>query len=349
VNDICKILAVIKRMKADTFALATIIQVQGSSYRREGAKLLISGDGSLYGMITPGCLEQDLLYYAKEVIQTGQSKLITYDLKAEDDFAWGRGIGCNGIIKIYVEPISWNQVPLAFSYPIWPQLEEYLNRGQRIVAAKYIEEPHIGKVLYLAEDDQVLQGANTDDFGSIVTTMREMFDNSSKAVILDDIYFVEKWDPKEVLYIFGAGPDAEPLVNLASKLDFSVQVVDPREDRCNEINFPTADRLIVEHPHTFLASTVIPPQSYVIIMTHSFQWDQQILQHFLRRPPRYLGILGPRLRTKRLLMDQFIPDWVHSPIGIDIYAEGAKEISVSILGELIHERNRLRRPPLASI
>src|SRR5699024_9735587 len=155
----------------------------------------------------------------------------------------------------------------------------------------------------------------------------------------DQTIIFEKYEPKEHLYIFGAGPDAEPLVEFAAKLDFSVKVIDPRENRCNVQNFHAADSLIVEFPSGFFLNHDIDSEGYVIIMTHNFERDQDILQRLMDQPLKYLGILGPRRRTRRLLSQQDIPENIHSPIGLDIDAEGAEEISFSILAEMIKVRN----------
>lgn len=129
------------------------------------------------------------------------------------------------------------------------------------------------------------------------------------------------------------------MVELVSKLDFSVRLIDPRNERFEKGNFSTADQLIIEFPHLFLQYNDLPVNSFVLIMTHNFQWDQNVLEYFIKKPPQYLGILGSKKRTERLFHFRPIPEWVHSPVGIEIDAEGPEEIAISICAELIKKRN----------
>jgi len=145
---------------------------------------------------------------------------------------------------------------------------------------------------------------------------------------------------RERLYIFGAGTDIEPLVKIASKLDFIVCLIDPRTARCNKENFPTAEELIIEFPHVYIQQKDLPLNSFVLIMTHNFRWDQTVLKSLIKKTPKYIGILGPKKRTERLLYPELIPDFLHTPVGIDISAEGSEEIAISISAELIKKRNR---------
>lgn len=337
-----RILHVLKEKKTDKFVMATVIKVEGSAYRREGAKMLIDETGKTYGMISGGCLEEDLTHHAFEVLQTKLPKIITYDMKSENDIGWGQGAGCNGIIYVYIEETGWDLLKDKNGNSVWEKIEQKLKTGQRVVSLLHIEQK---ERMYISEDGEILYPENAE---KCLGTCAESFLTEGKKVAIKKIdghgeIVLELYKPKEPLYIFGAGPDVEPVVELAAKLDFSIVLIDPRSQRCNPVNFPTADQYIIEHPHIYLQQNEIPKGSFALIMTHNFQWDQDVLRHFIRNTIHYLGILGPRRRTARLLDPEPIPDWVHSPVGMDIHAEGSEEIAISICAELVQRRNEVKR------
>jgi xanthine dehydrogenase accessory factor len=216
--------------------------------------------------------------------------------------------------------------------------------GQRVISLKYIEEEsssHAG--VYYSDEGNVLAGP--DDL--IQQHLQELNAFSSdykqtNMVFLENqrIVLMEQFQPKESVYIFGAGTDTEFLVELLAKLDFSVTVVDPRSERYEQGNFAAASEFVIEFPHLYLRQHPIAENSYYVIMTHNFHWDQAILPYFLKHPPKYLGLLGSKKRTEQLFSPEPIPDWIHAPMGINIPAEGAEEIAISIAAQLIQIRGQ---------
>ncbi len=334
-NDINRIIQILKERKTQKFAMATVIKVEGSAYRREGAKMLIDENGTTFGMISGGCLEEDLTHHAKEVLETKQSKIVTYDMKSENDLGWGQGAGCNGIIYVYIEETGWDSV--------WEKINQKLKSGQHVISFLQLKQK---ERVYISDDSEFLHCPENAD-KSLISYVNTFMSLGNKTVInkVEDNgkIVMELYQPKEKLYVFGAGIDVEPVVELAAKLDFSIIIIDPRSQRCKPENFPTADKHIVEHPHVFLQQNEILQNNFVLIMTHNFQWDQAVLKHFVKKSVHYLGILGPRKRTARLLDPEPIPDWVHSPVGMDIFAEGSEEIAVSICAELIKKRKSIHK------
>ncbi|SEO30857.1 XdhC family protein [Paenibacillus sp. OV219] len=344
-NDRYRMLQVLKRNQGQRYAMATIIAVEGSSYRHAGAKMLIGADGSQHGAISAGCLEEDLLHHAQEVIRSREPRTLEYDLRSEDDLAWGRGAGCNGRIHVYLECCEWGGE--------WAEVERHLNRGESIVCARRMMRSK-GTGTVQNENRLLLYAASgmvSDDDGDSLTEQMEaqfrsfmLGDDTTGIEVLsspaiEGELLVERYRPREQLFIFGAGSDVELLARLASELDFEVCIVDPRSDRCSERHFRTADRLFNIHPDQFLLQHSIASSSYVLIMTHQFQQDQAILRQLVKAPPSYIGVLGSRSRTERLLHPEPVPDFVHAPVGLAIGAEGAEEISVSIVAELIRVRS----------
>jgi len=328
-----KYLTIINKSPAIHYALATIIQVEGSAYRHEGAKMLFSETGERFGTVSAGCLEEDLSHHAMEVIKEKNSKVISYNTSSEDDLTWGQSAGCNGTITIYLEYVH------AQTNQFLNELEKRLKAGERLILLKTIDPSF-----------SIMMGLNTitEEYvgNPVIEPLKRYLQdfNETKNVqrctdpVYDDL-IIERIEPKKKLYIFGAGPDVEPLVKLISTLDFEITIIDPREDYCNKGNFPNADTLIVEQPDLYLQHHDIDQNSYVLIMTHHFKWDRTILRYFIQHRPYYLGILGPLKRTKRLLGYSNVPEWIHSPVGLPLNAEGAEEISISIVAQLIQKKN----------
>lgn len=336
---------IMKNNPDEKYALATIIHVKGSSYRREGAKMLIGLHGASHGTISGGCLEEDLYYRAVDVIKTSSPKVVTYNLMSEDDLGWGQGAGCNGVIDVYVEPFHWSDsfVSDDITYSL---VAKEMEKEKPIISVRKIgSNQHTKTIYYSAEGKQIGKLSEGESYSVEMESFLDNFihrDLSFESIKLpgyNQMLVFEKYESKERLYIFGAGPDAEPLTELAAKVDFAVTVIDPRSIRCNRNNFRFADSLITEFPSGFFSNYHISPESYVIIMTHNFERDKEILNHLMDTPLKYLGILGPKKRTERLLLPRAVPENIHSPIGLDIDAEGAEEISISILAEMIKIRN----------
>jgi xanthine dehydrogenase accessory factor len=328
-------------------ALATVIEVDGSAYRHEGAKMLFMANGKQFGMVSGGCLEEDLQIHAMNVISEKKAKTITYDLQSEDDLGWGQGAGCNGRMKVLVEPFSWQEVDGGDAL-LWPQILARFNQGCPIISVRGVGGEMEETRFFFTTNGKRIGSSCSPELAEVLSEDVEQFYKSDRVfeyhfnIELRTHFIFELHEPKDTLYIFGAGTDVEPIVRRVVEFDFSPIVIDPRESRCNVSNFPHASLLVTEHPETFLARNSIKENSYILIMTHNFIRDQHIASFFIKKQPKYLGILGPKRRTERLLYPDTVPEWVHSPVGIDIGAEGAEEISISIVSELIQVRNQKR-------
>ena len=120
--------------------MATVVKVEGSAYRHEGAKMLIDENGRWYGMISGGCLEEDIILQADEVLQSGKAKLLRYDNQKENDLSWGQWSGCIGVVYIYLEKTGWNLLKGRNGNSLWENIEQKLLMGQRVISIKYIDE-----------------------------------------------------------------------------------------------------------------------------------------------------------------------------------------------------------------
>ncbi|MDT8860882.1 XdhC family protein [Alkalihalobacillus sp. MEB130] len=346
-KELYKYLTIMKQHSNQTCAMATVIEVEGSAYRHEGAKMLFLEDGRSFGLISGGCLEEDLQIRATDVMRLNRPETIVYDLQAEDDLGWGQGAGCNGKINVLLEPISWGEMD-EYGNLIWPGVHEAFKMGENVITVREVVGHQIKNRFFFTTNGEIIGSSQPNHCSDLLRKDVVQFFQQNRIfdyqfhLELNTQYLFELHEAKDVIYIFGAGTDVEPVVKRLAEFDFLPVLIDPKESRCQPSVFPDATQYYPEHPETFLANHKLRDQSYVLIMTHSFERDQLILSYFLKHQPKYLGILGPKRRTERLLGSTFVPEWVHSPIGMEIDAEGAEEISLSILAELIKVRNEKR-------
>ena len=318
-SEIDDVLDAARRLRADgqPVGLATVVSVRGSSYRRPGARLLVPADGQPVGLISGGCLEDEAARLAREAIVIGEPVLVTIDHSAEGDELWGMGLGCRGVIQFLAEPPSLAAETL-----------------DALLAAR--EE---GQATYqltgLDGTRRRLSSAEADALGEraalAVAHGRPTLIGDS---ILDPIL------PPLHLVVCGAGPDAGPLVASGLRQGWRVDVVDPRRTWLRPERFPGA-RLLDAEPANAADATGAGEWTAVVVMSHDYLRDAAFVGSFLGRGVTYLGILGPRDRTDRLLEE--LPSSpsdadlavVHAPAGLDIGADGAEQVATSIVAEII--------------
>jgi xanthine dehydrogenase accessory factor len=328
-------------------ALATVVHVEGSSYRRPGARMLVTDDGQLTGAISGGCLEGDALRKALYAINQQQNKLVTYDTTDEDDVQFGIQLGCNGIVHILFEPIDNTQ---AF-HPVRLLRELIGERKDAVLVTLFspdrlLEQP--GTCLLYA--DSVVNTALPGDWEDIV--MADVKDAAvgrisgfKEFVRNDKRYngFVEFIPPPPALVIAGAGNDVLPLVDITVMLGWHTTVVDGRPHYATNGRFGKADKVLVARPEKVLDQLTTDAQTLFLLMTHNYNYDLALLKDLITKGFPYIGILGPRkkldrmldeLRTGGMVLDNDQLAAIHSPVGLDIGAETAEEIAVSIVAEI---------------
>ncbi|MEI2634324.1 MULTISPECIES: XdhC family protein [Bacillus] len=312
----------------DEAVLATIVQVEGSAYRKAGASMLFKKNGERVGLLSGGCVEEDLFQRISEMADQLTSALISYDMRAEDDLSWGMGAGCNGMIHIHAERITQER---RRHYEI---VRDCLHSGKAVTAVKQIKS---SRYLFLSEKGCFgnWPDAPLQDIQRIASTLHlPYFDPSTNM-------FIQRIVPKPRLILFGAGPDIVPLANLAADTGFSVIVTDWRPAYCTSSLFPKADQLITAFPEQMLNEFQFFPQDAAVVATHHFQHDQAIVDCLFSQHLHYIGLLGSANRTKRLLNGKQPPAHFYSPVGLKIGAEGPEEIAVSVVAEIIQIRKRL--------
>ena len=308
--ELPRILATLAQASDEPAALATLVRVEGSSYRRPGARLLLLDNGARIGSISGGCLEDDVVLRAQRVLSSGQPETAVYDTTAENDLVWGVGLGCQGVVHIFIEP-----VPVV--RPLWLETLRENLRAPRETALGVVYAGNGSRRTFLA--NEMPAGVNSSDV------------------------FCEKISIPPSLVIFGAGEDARPLVRLAKEVGWHVTVVDSRPAYATASRFPKAD-LVVNTPANQATIQLVPDNSgFAVIMTHRYSEDLALLRQLLHQPITYLGLLGPRKRTDRLLgqlrTEGFAPSEpmlakLHAPIGLDLGGNTPETVALAIMAEM---------------
>lgn len=304
--------------------LSMIVNVEGSSYRKNGAWMLHQENGNRIGVVSGGCLENDLSARASQLFHTGKVQLVDYDLSSEDDLGWGRGVGCNGVVTVLVRDIDEN-------------FRQFLGLIHKQLLQK--EPVHLLQSMIDFNDYTYMDQDISSQVGMPLNNEIERpFQTKAGQFEIDDKRFYSQliW-PQPVIYILGAGVDARPLAMLATQVGYSVHLFDWREGVCNKRYFPTAASIEIGDLRKLITQVNFSPLDSVVVMTHDFQTDAAIVNHLLNLKLLYFGILGSKKRSSRLF-DGAIPSRVHTPIGLSIGADGPEEIAVSVVAELIAVR-----------
>lgn len=316
-------------------AIATVVRIQGSAYRRPGAKFLVEQGGTTIGSISGGCLEADVREVALEVIRRSAPRLLHYETSTDDRTVWGLGLGCSGSVDIFVQPAM---APAALE--VAGQVRELLAGESPFAVSTLVEGPSPGCALAIAAGE-VLAGSTGDSLldREIARQAAELLVRRESKLhgVASSTVFTEVLTPPPRLIVCGAGDDAIPLCAYASDVGFRVTVVDHREAYLSAARFRGAERLLALRPEE-AASALSPAASvYVVVKTHSFAHDREWMRHFLAAGVPYIGLLGPRARTHEILrqIGQDGGDRVFGPVGLDLGAEGPEQVALSIVSELL--------------
>jgi xanthine/CO dehydrogenase XdhC/CoxF family maturation factor len=316
-------------------ALATVVRIQGSAYRRPGAKFLVEDDGRTCGGVSGGCLEEDVREAALRAVKDGEPRLLHYETGPDDRTVFGLGLGCNGSVDVFLQPAAGGPAPVA------EKILELLEGETAFAVATVVAGPRaVGRSLVLGAGG-ILAGA-TDDPALDRETLARATDllarrDSRLETLGDAEVFVEVLVPPPHLVIFGAGDDAIPLCAFASDAGFRATVVDHRAAHVTRERFPAAARLLFARPGEESGRIPLTPRTYAVVKTHSFAHDREWARLLLAAGIPYVGMLGPRERTLEILRQIGIEEdgRVHGPVGLDLGAEGPEQIAISILAEIL--------------
>ncbi len=327
-------------------ALVTVVHVLGSSYRGPGARMLIDARGNLTDAISGGCLEGDALRKALSAIAQNKNRLVTYDTNNEDDAAFGAQLGCAGIIQVLFEPIDYANAnnPIELLKKISADRKETVlmtffnveNKNALQLGTRFLMDGSIEKGI--ANNEKLRNDAarclklkkssfKTFDFENVTTTV-----------------FFEFIPPPIALYIFGAGNDAIPLVQMSEILGWEVHITDGRGSHAKAERFgSTCSINIIGFQNIHNSDIQIDEQTAIVLMTHNYSYDLAMLRLLLTKKVKYIGILGPKkkldrilenLRSEGIVLTRAQRKSIYAPIGLDIGAETPEDIALSIVSEI---------------
>lgn len=347
--------------KGDASALATVVSVEGSAYRRPGARMLVTKSGASTGTISAGCLESDVIEHAQQVIKTNVAKLVEYDTTStNEEIVWGLGLGCNGVVRVLVEPLTGQSGYLA---ALRRTLAAQPNIAPLVVATVFHRSSarpaptpalvEIGSRLCLAEGGEPVCDNLSGELALLIEDDARAFLNDETSGVR--LYerdgervkvFIETITSPVPLIVFGAGHDALPIIKLARNLGWHTEVVDLQARPVSRSRFAPADRVTLSRPETISEQVHVTPRTLALVMTHNYAHDQALLKFLLASPARYIGVMGPRKRTERML-NELMADGdtncafndgdrarLFAPVGLDIGANTPTEIALSIIAEM---------------
>jgi xanthine dehydrogenase accessory factor len=333
-----RLLAAIRQAQAapERVALATVVRVKGSAYRREGTRMLVRQTGTYECALSGGCLEPSVAEAALRVIETGEPRIVSYDLA--DDSLWGLGMGCSGAVDIRIERLEDDAMTRE-----WLAI---LERGDAAVLATPLSG--VSGRLLVREGGEIVGGLSDaaierDAIGRARDELASLCPQPGPRQIGGSEVFFEISTPPPELVIFGAGPDVAPLAQQAWTLGFAVTVVDVRDAYLTADRFPEATR-VSAHFSQFAETVRLRADSFVLVMNHHVERDQESLRFALESDAAYIGVLGPRSRYDKLLKGLAAQGWappgsslsrVRSPVGLALGADTPEEVAMSILGEIV--------------
>ncbi|MHC8362231.1 XdhC family protein [Pseudomonas sp. LS2P72] len=331
--------------------LATVVKVEGSAYRRPGARMLIPLHGRTIGTVSGGCLEQDLAKKAWWLTDSGEPVVRRYSTGATEDeddehSSLTFGLGCNGTVFVMLERLRVKSPSPAIELLCRVRDSQQPAAMATIIATSRNASVKVGDRVMSNADctlrNPTLDRAIRHDLRKTLTEKKSSLRLYTDARGEVEVFF-EYVAPPPRLVIFGAGHDAQPLVRIAKLLNWYVTVIDGRSHFARPERFPQADAVIFANLQNPFDLSPLIDGSAAVVMTHSYRQDRHWLGQLLHGSPAYLGQLGPRERTERLLADiGSHTSMLHYPMGLDLGGDAPESVALSILAEItavLNQRN----------
>lgn len=345
--------------RGERCALATVVSVEGSSYRRPGARMLVCEGGATAGTVSAGCLEGDVSEHAKRVIKAGAARLVEYDTAStSDEIVWGLGLGCNGVVRVLIEPLTPESEYVAAlrrscesRADAQPLAVATVFRHSSARTADTHARAEVGARMVVGEDGEATRENICGELALLIECdlLSAQLEESSGLRVYEvegerTEVFIETLAPPVQLVIFGAGQDALPVLELARGLGWQTEVVDPQARPASRARFAQADRVTLARPDAVAGQVNITRRTLALLMSHNYAHDLALLGFLLSSPASYVGVMGPRKRTERMLselaqgqgfmLEEADRSRLHAPAGLDIGANTPAEIALSIVSEM---------------
>jgi xanthine dehydrogenase accessory factor len=327
-------------------AMATLVATRGTSPKREGAKMWVGAEGRILGSVTiGGCVDARVIAESEQALSSSESRLVEMKLGNED--AWEIGFSCAGDLDVFIEPVDLTRSENVFQ--LYRTVRSALDRGKRAVLATSLKDSL--RKLLLVEGGETSGSLGTPELDREAQTAAvELMKRGVSATVAlgpDALpVFFEVHGPPPTLIVFGAGHVAMPLVSLAHDLGLKTVVVDGRPRFATRERFPDVDQLLIGIPSEIAETLAYTSSTFVVLTAHDYKYDLPVLKVVLPARPAYVGLLGSKRRGAAIKgflrdggMDQSLLEQLHVPTGLDIGAETAAEIALSILAEAVALRS----------
>jgi xanthine dehydrogenase accessory factor len=289
--------------------LATVVATAGSTYRKPGARMLLMADGSYIGLLSGGCLESDLQIHAREVLESGAARAIDYDTRGPDDILFGVGAGCEGTMRVLLEPAG----------PMSPA-------EAALAAAGRVTQSGESTTLVMVHNSELMR------LGTYRNDQEMPAVERSRA-------FAQRLAPPPHLLICGAAPDAQPVAGTARALGWRVSVIDHRPAYVVPARFAGAE-MHIANPKSLRTEIDLTRCHAAVVMSHHLASDEAYLRELAEAGvPAYVGLLGPKARRSRLAQElgaviEKLGGRIRGPVGLDIGATTPEGIALAIIGQI---------------
>ena len=333
-----------RKQRQAPLVLATVVETQGSTYSKAGARMLIDAQGIFQGMLSGGCLEGDLATRAQRVLESGQPQLVTYDLGADNDELWGLGVGCDGLMKVLLQPLADSQAYAAFA-TILAALDGDATAVVSTVVESSLPSAPVAATIVLMNGKTSVFGADKASAANIAAgaakllagggeTKQQLSARDGAARVLHSLI-----RPAPKLLVLGGGLDAEPLLRYSADLGWKCTLVDHRPAYIEKGDFASAERVICCSVDELPASVELESFDAAVVMSHHLASDRGYLAHLAASGIAYVGLLGPVGRRERLLSELgaaggTLSGRLYGPAGLDIGGRGPAAIAMSIVAQL---------------
>lgn len=331
------------RRQGEPLVAATVYDTLGSTYSKAGHRILIAANGDYQGLVSGGCLEGDLAERARRVIDTGEPAAVTYDMRDEADDLWGLGIGCNGLIRVFLQPLA-----AADGYEPFASIADVLRGTDGGAVATVIasgrDDLPAGATLVQARGAAPRAhgidprgGAASELAAGCLRALAAGRAERLRDETIDVLFAVVAPVPR--VLVLGAGLDAVPVVELAAALGWYVTVADHRPAYLERGEFDRADRVVALTPAGLDEAVPLDRFDAILVMSHHLETDRTYLSRLVDVPARFVGVLGPAARRERLL-DALGVDGrrlrarLKGPVGLDLGADSPESIALSIVAEM---------------
>ena len=328
------------RAKGAPMVLATVYETIGSSYSKAGHRILLGAHGEYQGLVSGGCLEGDLAERARTVVETANASAVTYDMRDEADELFGLGVGCNGLIRVFLQPLLPAQ-----DYQPFASIAQHLLANRPAAVATVVESTRAD---IAAGATVIVQDGSREDWQVDRKVAAKLAAELNRALRSEGTYYSQEsglgvlyatLKPVPRLLLLGAGLDAVPLVNMAADLGWRVTVADHRPAYLERGGFERAERATHVSPGALAERIALTEFDAIIVMSHHLVTDRTYLAQLADVNVPYLGVLGPRARRERLLAGleekgAGLRSRLKGPVGLDIGADSPESIALSILAEI---------------